>query len=189
MSFDPFGQHPDSPPPPGGGLPPSNPPSGHPPPGYPPGLSAAQARERVQLPGIFLIAVGVLNLLFALYIGFQGVLAGQLSEEQFKEMVWEKQDAKRREALEKEGITPEQMQRLTERIAFGAGGAELLASFLVVLGGVRMLQVRSFGLCVLASIVVATPCLSPCGTCCVGNIVGIWALIVLMTPEVRTLFP
>lgn len=62
----------------------------------------------------------------------------------------------------------------------------LAGSVVVILGGMRMLNLRSYGLCMAASIVAILPCVSPC--CCLGIPAGIWALIVLAKPEVKAAF-
>jgi hypothetical protein len=67
------------------------------------------------------------------------------------------------------------------------GGLGLITAVVLTLGGVRMLQLRSYALCVTASITAMMPCIS-CTGCCFGQIVGIWAIVVLLRPEVRFLF-
>jgi hypothetical protein len=59
---------------------------------------------------------------------------------------------------------------------------------LVILGGVRMLSLKSYGLAFLASVTAAVPCVSLIACCGVGEIVGIWALVVLLQPDVRAAF-
>lgn len=62
----------------------------------------------------------------------------------------------------------------------------LLASILGIVGGVCMLRVRGYGLAMTAAIVTMV---SPGGCCCViGIAIGIWAMVVLMKPEVQSAF-
>jgi hypothetical protein len=49
-----------------------------------------------------------------------------------------------------------------------------------------MRKLESFGLCMTASILAMIPCLSPC--CILGLPFGIWALVVLNKPEVKSAF-
>ena len=59
-------------------------------------------------------------------------------------------------------------------------------SILVLFAGMKMMKLQSYGLSMAGSIVAMVPCLSPC--CCIGLPIGIWALIVLMKPEVKQAF-
>jgi hypothetical protein len=57
---------------------------------------------------------------------------------------------------------------------------------LVLVGALRMQQLRNRGLAMTAAIVAMVPCFSPC--CLLGLPFGIWALIVLSKPEVQSQF-
>lgn len=81
-----------------------------------------------------------------------------------------------------------------DRFAMLAGGAigtalnllGLIAVVLVFFGALRMRQLRSWGLALTASIVAMTPCI---GLCCVAGLpIGIWALVILLKPEVKSAF-
>ncbi len=62
----------------------------------------------------------------------------------------------------------------------------LVLGILTLLGGVKMLQRRSYALVMIGEIVGMLPCLSPC--CCTGLPFGIWALVLLSKPEIRDSF-
>src|SRR5207247_568632 len=68
------------------------------------------------------------------------------------------------------------------------GAAHLLVGLLGMIGGMRMLSLRSYGLAVMASLLTAVPCLSPLACCLLGEIVGLWAIVVLISPVVRAAF-
>ena len=70
----------------------------------------------------------------------------------------------------------------------GIAASLLVATLIVIAGGVRMLQLRSYGFCVLASLVAAAPFISPSCCCGVGGIVGAWSIAVLVIPAVRLAF-
>jgi hypothetical protein len=63
--------------------------------------------------------------------------------------------------------------------------AWLLFCLLIILGGVRMMSLRSYGLAVTAAILALLPC-QPLFL--LGLIFGIWALIVLSRPSVKAAF-
>jgi hypothetical protein len=59
-------------------------------------------------------------------------------------------------------------------------------SGLILYGGMQMKKLQSQGLVMGSAIAAMIPCVSPC--CFVGIPVGIWALVVLNKPEVKSHF-
>ena len=59
-------------------------------------------------------------------------------------------------------------------------------SGLILLGGIKMRKLESYGLAMTASIIALFPCTSPC--CLLGLPIGIWAVVVLSKPEVKSAF-
>ncbi len=184
MSYDPSRPEGFSPDRPEGGLP-------YEPAGYDPyaARSVEAVRRRVQMPAIFLIVVSVINILFLIYQSINLVVVIATPAEQLY--------TSQMEMFEKifpgmaKGLTqtpPEQFksQEVVSSSIFTAVLA--LCSLLILLGAIQMLRLRSYGLAVTASILAAIPCVT-CSACCgLGEGVGIWALIVLMNPEVRAAF-
>jgi hypothetical protein len=62
----------------------------------------------------------------------------------------------------------------------------MAVSGLILFGALKMKRLESHGLAMAASIVSMVPCISPC--CLLGLPFGIWALTVLMKPEVKDAF-
>jgi len=62
----------------------------------------------------------------------------------------------------------------------------ILVSGLILFGAMKMKKLESYGLAMAASIIAMIPCFSPC--CVLGLPIGIWALVVLMKPEVKSAF-
>jgi hypothetical protein len=71
-------------------------------------------------------------------------------------------------------------------IAIISNGVGIAVSVFILLGALRMQQLKSHGLAMAAAIVAMIPCFSPC--CVLGLPFGIWALIVLSKPEVKSQF-
>jgi hypothetical protein len=71
-------------------------------------------------------------------------------------------------------------------IAVGSAIVAILVSVLILFGGLKMKQLENYGLAMTASIVAMIPCISPC--CLIGLPIGIWALVVLSKPEVKSAF-
>lgn len=84
----------------------------------------------------------------------------------------------------------EGLRRFLEMMKGGFGLAidvmMLGLSAVILAGGLKMLKLRNYGLCVAAAVIALVPCLSPC--CCLGLPIGIWALVILLKPEVKAAF-
>jgi hypothetical protein len=133
-------------------------------------MGAADPRAAVQGPGIALIVLGVLVLIGqALYLVYTLFIAGV--------------GAIGAASGDPDGIGA---------IMGGVVGMILtvvwmLLSGIIIFGGVKMKNMQSYGLAMAAAIIVMLPC--TVGWCCLlGLPIGIWALIVLMKPEVKAAF-
>jgi hypothetical protein len=84
--------------------------------------------------------------------------------------------------------TPDELKNQALTVNGLFSGFLLVPALVVIFGGIRMLQLRSFGICVLASLLAATPVISPTCCCGVGALVGIWSIVVLLAPTVRLAF-
>jgi hypothetical protein len=63
----------------------------------------------------------------------------------------------------------------------------MLLSGVIIFGGIKLKNLQSYGLAMAATIIVMLPC--TVGWCCLlGLPIGIWALTVLMKPEVKAAF-
>ena len=62
----------------------------------------------------------------------------------------------------------------------------ILVSGVIFFGAMKMKNLESYGLAMAASIIAMIPCFSPC--CLLGLPIGIWALVVLSKPEVKSAF-
>ena len=62
----------------------------------------------------------------------------------------------------------------------------LIIAVVVFMGASKMKNAESYGFAMAAAILAKIPCISPC--CPLGLPLGIWALIVLLKPEVKAAF-
>jgi hypothetical protein len=88
------------------------------------------------------------------------------------------------------GMDP-QMARMIQAFAYGPVGVVtkivgLALSFFVFYGAMKMQKLAGYGFALAAAIVAMIPCFSPC--CLIGLPIGIWALVVLNKPEVKSQF-
>jgi len=134
-------------------------------------MAVPEPKNAVQLPGIALTAVGILSLAVELLNVVMHLVAptlGGFGTETGVPMI-------------------DEMSRLySGGLGIVWSSIVIALSCVVVAGGLRMLQLRNYGLCIVAAILAILPCLLPC--CCVGLPIGIWTLVVLMRPEVKAAF-
>jgi len=130
--------------------------------GYPvPGVT-----DQVNGPAIGLIIVAVLGFLaqavsLVLRLGTSALAASQSSQ-------------------------PEWVTMFSGTFAIIAGFVGILTSVLILFGALKMKKLESYGLAMAASIIAMIPCLSPC--CLIGLPIGIWSVVVLSKPEVKSAF-
>jgi hypothetical protein len=151
-------------------------------------------RHRVQLPAIFLIVLGVLNLLWVTFLGVVALGYGSITQERWDAMVnslppeqrahYQKMEAD----IKKGGYTIPGISQGVSTFALITGGTALVASLFILLGGILMLQMRGYGFCIFASLLTAVPFVSGSACCCLGEGIGIWALVVLLSNDVRMAF-
>lgn len=172
MSYDQYGD--------GSDLPPENGPVAQP-------TEVGRAKQRVQAPAISLIVIGILNLLLAAVPALYGVGVSKLPPDELEKAMRE-QNPKAMEELKARGMSLTNIRNLLVYGSLFWAGADFLASLLVILGGIRMLALKNYGLALLAAILAALPGLSCSGCCGIGAVLGIWSLIVLIDTDVRATF-
>jgi preprotein translocase subunit YajC len=87
-------------------------------------------------------------------------------------------------------INDPQMQKLLSSLSGGLGIVQNIiggvVGVIVLIGAAKMQKLQSYQFALTASIVAMVPCISPC--CVFGLPFGIWALVVLNKPEVKSQF-
>jgi hypothetical protein len=152
-------------------VPPTPAPPGIPAPApFTPMPEAGPARQQVSGPAIGLIATGVLGILGSLGGVLWNLLGIGLGASDFRG-------------------NPE-LERLVTFFAGTAGTllnlVSLVISGFILYGGLKLQKLQGFGLCTVAAVIAMLPCVSPC--CCIGLPIGIWALVVMNRPEVKSQF-
>ncbi len=85
------------------------------------------------------------------------------------------------------GDQPEGMQLMVQgTVGIVMGLVALAIGVVILLGALKMQKLESYGFSMAAAILAALPCISPC--CLLGLPIGIWALVVLNKPEVKSAF-
>lgn len=72
-------------------------------------------------------------------------------------------------------------------VQYGLAALSMLVFAVVIFGGVKLLQLRARGLVMAAAILAMIPCFTSC--CCIlGLPLGIWVVVLINKPEVRSQF-
>ena len=145
-------------------------------------LNEDALREKVKLPAILLLVGGVVNGLISVGASFFYAYIFFFMMANIEETMQPEEVAKMRES----GLDIE-----TLFVAYGWGAAVmgvlcLIATIVIVLGAVRMLQIKSWGLAMTAAILSVIPFFQFC--CLIGIPIGVFAIIVLSDPAVRQQF-
>ncbi len=146
---------------------------GSPPPPGDGGL-VARAQEQLNVPAILMMVLASLTILSSLY---SLVMAGHQAD-QLQKMFDDPNIGRQLKELKP-------FLELMSNRAWNV--IPLVLSGVVLFGAMQMRQVKSYGLSLTAAIITAFPL---CTTCCClfGMPIGIWAIVVLMKPEVKAAF-
>jgi hypothetical protein len=148
------------------------------------GRPSSTAGSAVVAPAVFLIVLAVFNLLGSLVLLGMGAYWQSINVQDFKEQMTE-DDPEALDDMLNEGWTLAQIKELYSYVVLGMGAVSLVAALILGLGGLAMLLRKFYGLGFVAAV---TAILSPGGCFLFGLIAGIWAIVVLINPDVRKSF-
>jgi hypothetical protein len=152
------------------------------------GPSPEQIKAKVLPPSIGLLVVGIINVLLSLWgvASSAMFLAGVGPAVAAQEQQQEQMDQLREQGLDWLVQMIESMNTLQGPVGLVISLVQLAAAGVIIFGGLRMMNLRSYGLSLAAAILAIIPLLSNCY--CVGIPLGVWAVIVLMDPNVKQSF-
>lgn len=147
-----------------------------------PSAPSGAARDAVSLVSIFIIILGGLGLMLFVAALINDLAGG--SERMMDALL--------------QNLPADQQEKLAPLLAASRGGSKAggiffsllcigLAGF-TIYGGLQMRALKNWGVALAAAILVMTPCSSYCCCCPFGLGVGIWALVMLTKPEVKSAF-
>lgn len=133
----------------------------------------SRVREMVSGPATAMLVTGILCVILAL-VGLVGNLMGATFQPPPGEVPPE--------------MKPffDMLAQMQGPMAIVSGLVGLAISVLIIFAAQKLRNLESFALVVTAAILAMVPCTSPC--CCIGLPVGIWVLVVLFKPEVKSAF-
>jgi hypothetical protein len=137
-------------------------------PGIPVPAPVPAGAELVKGPAIGLLVVAILGVIFAIISLIKNALMGGSIPANSKVQI------------------PAWVTMLSGPIGVVLSVIGILMCGVILLGALKMKRLESYGLAMAASIIAMIPCLSPC--CLIGLPIGIWALVVLSKPEVKSAF-
>lgn len=131
------------------------------------------ALQRVSAPAMWLLVVGILDVAMTGFDLLSRLLLTNTAQ-----------------VMQQLQALPPEFRAILEKLMGPAGAAYdlvgIVADVLIIIGALRMKALQGYGLAITASILAILPCLSPC--CILSMPFGIWALIVLTRPEVKSQF-
>jgi uncharacterized protein DUF4339 len=156
-------------------------------PSAPPPLNSAgigsreTALQRVKIPAVALMVTAILNIVLALWSLIQ--------------MIFSSPDLQQLNSALAQLNNPqiEQFMQKMLHLMYGPLGivnilVELAISVLILAGAKKMKSLRSYEFALAAAALSTVPCLTPCCGYLLGLAFGIWALVVLRKPEVKSQF-
>ncbi len=154
----------------------------------PPGRDPEAIHRRVRAPAIFLLVVNALNVLLGILLLSEAfrVKSNVAAAEAQMEQGWSTLTPQQLDQMNQFGWNPQNLVAFYSNSCLWGGGLSVIVGVVGLLAGIRMLALRSYGIGITGAILTAIPCVSP--GCIIGQIAGIWALIVLLNGEVRSAF-
>lgn len=133
-------------------------------------------RSKVQGPGIALIVFAVISFLMQV-VGILGTVLGGADMSQYGGADFGG------------GMDPEMIAMLSKAIGVGGGCLSILFAAVVLVAGLKMRDLQSYGLCMAGSVLAMLPC-SGSGCCCCwfGLAIGGWSIMTLMKDDVKAAF-
>lgn len=155
---------------------------GTPPPLSPAGVGGREAAlQKVKVPAVALIVTAILNLVLALWSLVDMLFFNPNLQEVNSELA----------QLNNPQI--EQFMQKLIHLMYGPLGivnilVELAISALILVGAKKMKSLQSYEFSLAAATLSTVPCLTPCCGYVLGLAFGIWALVVLRKPDVKSYF-
>lgn len=126
--------------------------------------------DHIKLPAIGILVVGILGIISAIYSTLNVVFGLGAT------------------FFDPNDVPPEMQQAVAWLSSVETVGifVNVLGSGFLIWAASQMLKLRSHTPALIASVIAMIPCWGGC--CCIGLPVGIWALLVLLKPEVKAAF-
>ena len=148
----------------------------------------ADAASYALPPAIVMIVCAILNVPAVLFCAWTLIFHLSMNVDDF---VANQQQAK--QVMQNMGFNNDRLLQnpaaslLQIRLTYGfLTGLYSISTLLVFLGGIQMMRLRGYALSLIGAFALTIPCGTSC--CVIGQVVGIWALVVLFSATVREQF-
>lgn len=146
----------------------------------PPQGPSGGAREALNVPSILFMVFGGISALFALYSFIPQ--PDPMSNPQLQQMMNDpNMPANFKSAMSS------YMGMASGPLHYLSAVLSLLSAGLVIFAGLQMRALKNYMIAVAGSVVIMIPVIGSC-CCCITLPIGIWALVILMRPEVKSAF-
>jgi len=151
------------------------------------------ARRRTGAAGVMLIIVGVINLIPTFFNANGAAQQFQMTDDEFVTQMKVAFEPLEKLAPGFHKAMVEAIEQPGARAQAATSGAVMaglsgLTSLLMIFGGMWMRDLTGYGVAMSGAILGAIPCVTTTGCCLLGQIAGIWVIVVLLDPMVRTAF-
>lgn len=127
----------------------------------------------LNVPSILLMVMGAIGVLFGLY----GLVAGGASNEQLAQLLKDPNMPPALKQMMSMGTGP--MSKVSNLVG-------MLLDVVMIFGAVQMRNLKMYPLAIASTVIAMLPC---AGCCCLfGLPIGIWAIVLLLKPEVKAQF-
>jgi hypothetical protein len=150
--------------------------------GEPPsrGNRTEAARQRVSLPGLFMLICGLISLFISvLNIALLWIAPDVALKDQYEFM---------KQFMKNQPVPPyEEFVKSQQRQGTFVGIVQILGSVFMTLGGIKMRNLEGYGIAMTGAIAASIPCCT--NQCyCLSLPIGIWVIVVLLNAEVKAAF-
>jgi hypothetical protein len=143
-----------------------------------------KAKSRLMVPGIFIVLVGLLNLVPGFGCMGIGFAMSSFADDDL-EKILRQQNPQQWEQVKQQGYDVHWYKAFYLYSGVGIGIVSLLLTLATLIGGGCMIAGRSMFLCVVGALAAIV---SPGGCGLLGLAIGVWALMVLLSEDVRAAF-
>jgi hypothetical protein len=151
-------------------------------------VALSRTRSRLVGPGIAMLVCAIINVLGAVLAVVFGAVYSSIPPDKVEEMM-QQQQPQQLAQMKQAGWTVQDFLNVYTYGGYGGGAIIAVLSLITLIGAIGMLRTRGYGMAIFASVLVAIPCLSPAACVCFGGTgIGIWSLVVLLSPEVAAAF-
>lgn len=153
--------------------------------------SQTRAMSKTNAPGVLLGICGLLNVIYFMVIGFVFVqlLTTTPEEMEEREKLSQQMFPGMKDMMAQAQSVPAADRYRQALGMYGLGAfVSLIGVVLPLLAGIRMRSLRNYMLCIVGAVTAAIPCVSGSACCALGMGVGIWALVVLLSNDVKSAF-